>query len=153
MGAPPRDGRSLRMRVLALAVVAAAGAALAIGLTREAGATADVMIATGGSATIPEPEQSGETLTPWPAGKDAWTLVLVSVPKSEGRDKALAVAESARRRGLVPAGVLDSSRYPSLRPGYWMAYAGTFPSEAEANSALRRGRSVASTARVERVTS
>jgi hypothetical protein len=61
------------------------------------------------------------------------------------------VAEEARRRGLTPAGVLDSSRYPSLRPGYWMAYQGVFGSEAEANGALRKARPVARQARVERV--
>lgn len=150
--APP-DGRALRRRVLALAVVGVAGAALAIGLTREADATTEVVTATGGSATVPEPESTGETLAPWPAGRDAWTIVLVSVPKAEGRDKALAVAEAARRRGVTPAGVLDSSRFASLRPGYWMAYGGVFGSEAEANSALRKGRQVARTARVERVAS
>lgn len=147
------DGRALRRRVLALAVVAVAGAALAIGLTREADATSEVVTATGGSATVPVPESTGETLAPWPAGRDAWTIVLVSVPKAEGRDKALAVAEAARRRGVTPAGVLDSSRFASLQPGYWMAYAGAFDSEAEANSTLRRGRQIARTARVERVAS
>ncbi|MGL6279955.1 MAG: hypothetical protein ACRC50_10420 [Gaiella sp.] len=145
--------RPVRGRVLGLAAVALLGAGLAIGLTREADATTEVVTATGGSATVPQPAQTGEALTPWPAGRDAWTIVLVSVPKEDGRDKALAVAEAARQRGLEPAGVLDSSRFPSLRPGYWMAYEGIFDSEAEANSALRRGRSVARTARVERVAS
>lgn len=151
--AGPTEGRGLRRRVLALGVVAVAGAALAIGLTRDAEATSEVVTATGGSATVPEPKSTSETLAPWPAGRDAWTLVLVSVPKAEGRDKALAVAEAARSRGVTPAGVLDSSRFASLRPGYWMAYAGVFDSEAAANSALRRGRQVARTARVERVAS
>lgn len=153
LGTAPRDDRAVRLRVLGLAAIAVAGAALAVALTREADATVEVVTATGGSATVPAPAQTGETLTPWPAGRDAWTIVLVSVPKEEGRDKALAVAEAARQRGLEPAGVLDSSRYPSLRPGYWMAFEGVFDSEAEANSALRRGRAVARTARVERVAS
>ena len=153
LGAAPRDSRATRMRVLLLAALAVAGAALAVGLTREADATAEVVTATGGSATVPAPAPTGETLTPWPAGRDAWTIVLVSVPKEDGRDKALAVAEAARQRGLEPAGVLDSSRYPTLRPGYWMAFEGVFDSEAEANSALRRGRAIARTARVERVAS
>ncbi len=153
LGAAPRDGRALRLRVLVLGALALAGVAVAVGLTREADATVEVVTATGGSATVPAPAQSGETLTPWPAGRDAWTIVLVSVPKEDGRDKALAVAEAARQSGLEPAGVLDSSRYPSLRPGYWMAFEGVFDSEAEANSALRRARAVARTARVERVAS
>ena len=80
-----------------------------------------------------------------------WKIAGTTVPKVDGRDEAVAIAEEARRRGLTPAGVLDSSRYPSLRPGYWMAYQGSFGSEAEANGALRKARPVSRVARVERV--
>jgi hypothetical protein len=145
------DGRALRLRVLGLAAVAVAGAAVAVATTRDATATVEIVTATGGSVPIEAPADTGTRLTPWPAGKDAWTIVLVSVPKVDGRDEAVAVAEEARRRGLTPAGVLDSSRYPSLRPGYWMAYQGIFDSEAEANGALRKARPIARQARVERV--
>jgi hypothetical protein len=137
--------------VLGLAAVALAGAAGAVAATRDATATVEIITATGGSVPVAAPEDTGTRLAPWPRGKDAWTIVLVSVPKVDGRDEAVAVAEEARRRGLTPAGVLDSSRYPSLRPGYWMAYQGVFGSEAEANGALRKARPVARQARVERV--
>ena len=136
---------------LVLGSFAIVGAALAIGLTRDADATVELITATGGSIAIDAPDDTGARLTPWPVGKDAWTIVLASVPKVDGSDEAVALAEAARRRGLTPAGVLDSSRYPSLRPGYWMAYTGVFSSEAEANGAVRDARPVARTARVERV--
>jgi hypothetical protein len=139
------------MRVVGLGLLAVAGCALAIGLTRDATATSEVVTATGGSIPVSRPTSPAARLVPWRAGEDAWTIVLVSVPKVDGRDKAVAVAEEARRAGLRPAGVLDSSRYPSLRPGYWMAYQGVFASEAEANSALRKARRIARTARPERV--
>ena len=145
------ERRALRLRVAALAVVAVAGAALGIGLTRDAAAVPDVITATGGSVTIDTPTGTSTRLTPWPAGRDGWTIVLVSVPKVDGRDEAVALAEAARRRGLTPSGVLDSSRYPSLRPGYWMAFTGVYRSEPEANGALRKARPVSRTARVQRV--
>ena len=53
----------------------------------------------------------------WPDGTSAWTNVLVSVPKVDGRDDAVARADEARRKGLRRVGVLDSSRYASLHPG------------------------------------
>lgn len=143
--------RTLPLRVLVLGAFAIVGAALAIGLTRDADASVELVTATGGSIPVDAPDDTGARLTPWPVGKDAWTIVLASVPKVDGSDEAVALAEAARRRGLTPAGVLDSSRYPSLRPGYWMAYTGVYRSEAEANGAVRDARPVARTARVERV--
>jgi hypothetical protein len=145
------DGRALRVRLLVLGATGIAGAALAIGLTRDGPGEVQLVTATGGSVPVPEPTDTGTRLTAWPAGRDGWTIVLASVPKVDGQDEAVALAEAARRRGLTPTGVLDSSRYPSLRAGYWMAYTGVFRSEAEANGALRKARPVARSARVARV--
>ena len=92
------------------------------------------------------------TLTDWPR-KSGWTNVLVSIPKVEGRDEALARAEQARKRGLRQVGVLDSSRFASLHPGYWVVFAGVYASEPEATSRLREAKGVqrgAHTARVSR---
>ena len=150
--AGPGDARrSVRGHVVALGLVAVAGAALAIGLTRDATATTEVVTATGGRVAVAQPTRQATRLVAWPNGRDAWTIVLVSVPKVDGRDEAVAIADEARRAGLRPTGVLDSSRYPSLRPGYWVAYQGVFASEAEANSALRAARRIVRTARVDRV--
>jgi len=38
--------------------------------------------------------------------------------------------------------VLDSSRYASLHPGYYVVFTGVFDTEAEAASALQRARAV-----------
>lgn len=147
----PGDERRMRLHVVALGLLAVVGAVVAMVLGRDVTATVELVTATGGSIPVEAPEETGSSLTPWPVGRDAWTIVLASIPKVDGRDQAVALAEEARRRGLTPAGVLDSSRYPSLRPGYWMAYEGVFGSEAEANGALPKARRVARSARSARV--
>jgi hypothetical protein len=78
----------------------------------------------------------------WPPGKRGWTIVLLSMPQVNGRSAATERAEEARRRGLRRVGVLDSARYASLKPGYYVVFHGVFDSEAEATSALQRARGV-----------
>jgi hypothetical protein len=80
------------------------------------------------------------TLATWPAGKDGYTVVLRSVPKSEGRAAAEAEARRARNAGLPQAGVLDSSDYGSLRSGYWVAFSGIYDTKAQAESGLQNAR-------------
>ena len=84
----------------------------------------------------PRPRPQPRRLQAWPAGKSGYTIVLASVPADAGR----AVADRMARRALaarVPnPGVLESSKYPSLHPGYYVVFSGVFDSEAEANSAL-----------------
>jgi hypothetical protein len=63
----------------------------------------------------------------------------------------MARARQARRRGVTSVGVLDSSRFASLHPGYWLVFAGIYGSEAEATSALRAARNFARTAGVRRI--
>lgn len=152
LGATPVDTRGLRLRVLGLAAAAVAGAALAIVLTHDPAAAEPIRTATGGSVPVPAPTTSeARQLSTWPRDRRGWTIVLVSVPKVEGQGKAVAVARRALRDGLDDVGVLDSSTFASLRPGYWMAFAGSYPSEAEANGAVRPARRVAKGARVQRV--
>ncbi len=67
--------------------------------------------------------------------------MLVSLPQSNGRDSAAATAAEARRDGLPDVGILNSSRFASLHPGYFVVFAGVFDSQAEATSALPRVRS------------
>ena len=86
-------------------------------------------------------------------GKCGDTIFLASVPKSRGRDEAVAVAQQARSRGLRQVGVLDSSVFASLRPGYWMTFTGKYETEAEATSVLRRARAAVKGARVAQVSS
>jgi hypothetical protein len=72
----------------------------------------------------------------WPAGQSGYTVVLESVPASSGgRALALAQARSASRAGLPQVGVLDSSRYSSLHPGYAVVFSGIYESREEADQA------------------
>jgi hypothetical protein len=84
-------------------------------------------------------------------GEDGWTIALASIPQTGGRAPALARARAARAKGLPAVGVIDSSRYASLHPGYWIVFSGVYTSEAEATSALEDARRYARSAAVRRV--
>ena len=84
------------------------------------------------TTTAPRPG----ALTPWPAGQSGYTVVLESIPASpDGRALALERARSASRAGLPQVGVLDSSRYSSLHPGYSVVFSGIYDSREEADRA------------------
>ena len=68
--------------------------------------------------------------------------MLLSLPQANGRGAAAAKATEARSGGLRRVGVLNSSRYASLHPGYYVVFTGVFDTEAEAASALQRARAV-----------
>jgi len=140
---PSTDPRSLVVPLLLAGGVAVGGAAAAIALTRGSPTGRPILTATGGSEPIPATTATASTTATgstapadWPAGQSGWTNVLVSIPKVTGRDAALASAERARQQGLRAVGVLDSSRHASLHPGYWVVFAGVYPSEPEAASHL-----------------
>jgi hypothetical protein len=76
------------------------------------------------------------TLTEWPKGRNGWTLVLASYPTGGGRQVALTKAREALRAGLTKVGVLDSSRYASLHPGYYVVFSGIYPTIAAAQDAV-----------------
>jgi hypothetical protein len=75
------------------------------------------------------------SLTSWPAGQSGFTVVLESIPSSSGRSLALARARAASRAGLPQVGVLDSGRYSSLHPGYFVVFSGIYTSRGQAESA------------------
>jgi hypothetical protein len=142
-------------RSLITAVVALAGAAGAIAATGNDSGGPTVVTAIGGFATAPQTTDS-EVAGPaevaeWPAGEDGWTIALVSLPQTGGRAGALQRARTARKKGLTEVGVLDSSRYASLHPGYWIVFSGVYASEAEATSALEAARRYARAASVRHV--
>jgi hypothetical protein len=154
VGPPPTEARELRIRVAALAAVAVAGAAIAIAVASNDTGAETVRTAIGGSATVPAtPVEPGASLAQWSRAERGWTIVLISVPKTRGRDEAVAVAQQARSRGLTQVGVLDSSVFASLRPGYWMTFTGKYETEAEATSVLRKARAAVKGARVAQVSS
>jgi hypothetical protein len=83
---------------------------------------------------------SGSNVT-WPAGKNGWSVFLKSVPTSEGRADADAAAQRARNNGLTQVGVLNSSDYSSLRPGYWVTFTGIYETQQQAETAVPNARS------------
>jgi hypothetical protein len=83
------------------------------------------------TTTAPRPG----ALTAWPAGRSGFTVVLQSIPSSAGRSLALARARDASRAGLPQVGVLDSSRYASLHPGYYVVFSGIYSSRSQADRA------------------
>jgi hypothetical protein len=146
--------------LLALVIAAAAGAASAIWLADQSNASEKTVVATSPGAssvqqtqTAPEPSLPTQTTTTtapppppppppvnapfvWPAGRSGWTIVLDSLPSPSGRAAATAEAKRARQSGMKKVGVLDSSRYSSLHPGYLVVFAGIYGSQAEAQSAI-----------------
>jgi hypothetical protein len=143
-------------RSLIAAAVAIAGAVAAIAATGNNGGGPTIVTATGGFATAPQATTGDQVTGPsgvaeWPSGEDGWTIALVSLPQTGGRAPALARAKAARRKRLDAVGVLDSSRYASLHPGYWIVFSGIYASEAEATSALEKARSYARAAAVRHV--
>jgi hypothetical protein len=145
VGAAPLEPRRLALPLVGAALVAAAGAAGAIALTWDGGGGGQVQTAIGGNVVAPEQEGAARLAT-WPRGREGWTIVLVSVPKADGREQALDRARLARRRGLTGVGILDSGRVAGLHPGYWVVFAGSYETEPEATSELRRARGVSRTA-------
>ena len=152
---------------LATLAVAAAGAAIAIGVSEHrhsghrgfetvaggvslrepatqvpAGQTPTAGTGTAKLPTAPEPGSTGagSGRTVWPAGQAGWTIVLVSYPKTFGHPQALATATKAAQKGLNQVGVVDSSTYASLQPGYYVVFAGIFASRAEADAAVGTAR-------------
>ena len=150
LGPLPAPERRVALPLLLALATAAGGAALAIVLTRQSHSTPAVIIATGGSVAIKAPT-AAKALAQWPAGTDAWSIVLTSVPKSEGWAAARAIADEAVQRGLQRVGILDSSRYASLHPGYWTVFTGVYETEPDANGALLRARAVVKTARAQHI--
>jgi hypothetical protein len=98
--------------------------------------------------------QTGTQLTPpkqkpapspalkvWPAGKSGWTVVLASLPTANGRAFALAQARAAEHSGLQAVGIIDSSQYASLHPGYYVLFSGIYTSFDDANTAATTAQS------------
>jgi hypothetical protein len=98
--------------------------------------TAPTTTATTATATAPPPPPPAKTLVPWPAGRSAWTIVLDSLPSANGRAPATAEAQQALHLGLKKIGVIDSSQFSSLHPGYFVVFFGIYDTQAAAQSAI-----------------
>ena len=156
--------------LLALVVAVVAGVASALWLADDSSSAGNTIVLTNAgpttttsAETAPEPPTTATTtsttgtrttptvLTPkpkatliaWPAGRAGWTIVLDSVPATNGRAGALGEAKQAARLGLPQVAVLDSGQFSSLHPGYFVVITGVYGTEAAAQShiidAHRRG--------------
>ncbi len=85
------------------------------------------------ATTIPRPRGG---LIQWPAQQNGWTVVLESIPAPAGRALSIARARSASTAGLPQVGVLDSSRFSSLHPGYFVVFSGVYASKSQADTAV-----------------
>jgi hypothetical protein len=84
------------------------------------------------TTTAPQPG----ALVAWPDGQTGFTVVLESIPAGGGgHSLAVTRARSASKAGLPQVGVLDSSRYSSLHPGYYVIFSGIYSSRGQANGA------------------
>jgi hypothetical protein len=93
----------------------------------------------GPSTTTPSrPGRQPGSLVQWPLGRTAYTVVLASFPSKTGQQKATRLARGASRACLLDVGLLDSSRYPSLHPCYYVVFSGVYESADDAASALRQ---------------
>jgi hypothetical protein len=172
---PERGRRWLGPAFLAL-IVAALGAGGSIAISSNGETPEAISTAIGGSITItgtdpaltaPEPATSTKTKTTatttparkpvnpafatWPRPQRGWTIVLLSLPQNGGRAAAEEKADEARKGGLRRVGVIDSARYASLHPGYYVVFTGIFETQTEAVSALQRAKAVFASAYVREI--
>jgi hypothetical protein len=87
----------------------------------------------------PEPPDPGQPIS-WPPGTDGWTVILQSIPVGDGRGPATAGARRAVDAGLPEVGVLMSSNFSSLHPGYFVVFTGVHDTQAEAVAAVSAAR-------------
>ena len=144
-------------------IIAAAGAASAIALTHHVNdegstfyraptavsvaepapvptATTPATVDTSKLPTAPEPTTTRPVKPTGPKNENGWTIVLVSYPKTNGRPSARQTAGKAAHSGLSQVGVLDSSLYASLQPGYYVVFSGVYPTKADADAAVATAR-------------
>lgn len=88
--------------------------------------------------TTTTPRSSPRRLIEWPRRRSGWTLVLASLPTTAGRNAAVAKAREALRAGLPQVGVIDSARYSSLHPGYFVVFSGIYATLSTAQDAASR---------------
>jgi hypothetical protein len=118
----------------ARAALAAPTVATTLPVAPEPGATAAESSTTAASPSEP----NGRLI--WPSGTDGWTIILVSYPSKRGRGAPLETARRAAGLGLPEVGVLDSSDFSSLHPGYAIVFSGIYSSRSDAEAALTSAR-------------
>jgi len=119
--------------------VAAGGAAAAVHLGHgHTGATAaTTFVAPAPRLSLPAEARGPSGRTVWPRELDGWTVVLTQTPASSGRSGAHAFAAHAARDGLPQVGVLASSAFGTLHPGYYVVFSGVYGAAGDAQAALQ----------------
>ena len=112
---------------------------ITIGPPTTTGATTTFPTTTTGTTTTGTTTGTGGIIQ-WPSGEDGYTVVLRSTPTSQGRGPAESAAQQARNNGLPEVGILESSDFSSLNPGYYVTFTGVYDTENEAENALPRAR-------------
>jgi hypothetical protein len=125
---------------LALLVVAAAGAAVAASVSHHRRSERTRVITAIASTPLTSSTAAKATAGTWPAGRSGWTIVLGSFPHGAGEGAADQAAAQAHKGNLPQVGVLDSSDWPSLQPGYFVVFTGVYASESDASNALPQAR-------------
>ncbi len=119
------------------------------------GTTSTETVTTGTTSTETTPTETTPTTTEppsppppppaapikWPAGKSGYTVILASVAHSDGLASARKLATKALDAGLTDVGVLDSSNFSSLTPGYYVVFSGVFDTLAQAEGNLSTAKS------------
>jgi hypothetical protein len=90
---------------------------------------------TAATTTAPRPRRQAAPIE-WPAVRTAHTVVVDSVPETNGREAALRIARAAIAAGLPNVGVLESSDFASLRPRYFVVFSGAYETEEDALAAV-----------------
>lgn len=103
----------------------------------DSGLVTETAPADGGQTTSEFPSDGGTSggsgTGDWPAGTSGWTAIVASDTSESG---ARAAANRLEAQGQ-PGGVLFSSDHPPLRPGYWVAFSGTYTTRDEALAQAR----------------
>lgn len=128
---------AIALAALILALVELAGDAEQVGPQAATPTPTTTVVPTPESTTIPPATDDGTgSTTPeiadWPAGKDAWTVVLES---SSTREAADARASELSQQG-IPVGILDSDEYGTLEPGKFVVFSGQYDTQRAADQAL-----------------
>jgi ribosomal protein L37E len=135
----------------AAALVATAGAAGAIAAGADDNGSKTIVALTPLRAAPAPATPSSAKLRRWPPRRSGYTVVLSVVPSTLGPQAARARALASVAAGLPDVGVLDSSRYSSLHPGYWIVFSGIYGSLDEALAALPRAARHARTAYAQQI--
>ena len=101
------------------------------GTTRPPSGATGTTGSTGPRTPRPTSTPASGSFASWPAGEEAWTVVLKSASsRSEAEDRARELQAQGRS-----VGILNSSDYSSLRAGYWVVFSGQYEDREAAQAA------------------